>query len=86
MRRLTAISLTAVLSACPGPDNDTVDPDTDGPLVCEIEDGEQPDSASRLGCPEDFDALAAAPLDASIPGARSAKTLVDRSDSKRCTS
>ncbi len=81
MRRLTAISLTAVLSACPGPDNDTVDPDTDGPLVCEIEDGEQPDSASRLGCPEDFDALAAAPLDASIPGARSAKTLVDRSDS-----
>jgi len=36
--------------------------------------------ATQIGCHQDFDYLASAPLDASIPGARSVKTVVDRSD------
>jgi hypothetical protein len=47
---------------------------------CQIPVGEQPAYANQLGCLEDFEILAAAPLDASIPGARSAKTVVDRLD------
>lgn len=35
---------------------------------------------TELGCPDDFDALASRPLDASIPGARSVKTVMDRVD------
>lgn len=47
---------------------------------CQVTD---PDAlfATQLGCDQDFDYLASAPLDASIPGARSVKTVVDRADS-----
>ncbi len=45
---------------------------------CEIADGEVPTHTTRLGCAADFDVLASRPLDASIPGARSSKTVVDR--------
>lgn len=38
------------------------------------------DVTRELGCAEDFAALASRPLDASIPGARSVKTVVDRVD------
>ena len=41
---------------------------------------DDPDFARQLGCLEDFQKLASEPLDASIPGARSVKTVVDRSD------
>ncbi|MEQ8280000.1 MAG: PEP/pyruvate-binding domain-containing protein [Deltaproteobacteria bacterium] len=34
----------------------------------------------QIGCDTDFDALASAPLDATIPGARSTKTVLDRVD------
>ena len=43
---------------------------------CQVTDPEALYAIS-LGCDEDFDALASAPLDASIPGARSTKTVVD---------
>ncbi len=46
---------------------------------CQVTDPEALYAIS-LGCDEDFDALASAPLDASIPGARSTKTVVDRAD------
>lgn len=46
---------------------------------CEIA-GEAPDFTQRLGCPADFDALASLPLDSSIPGARSVKTVIDQLD------
>lgn len=49
-----------------------------GPVGCEAAD-----SAPQIGCAADFDALASLPLDASIPGARSIKTLVDRTDGDR---
>jgi hypothetical protein len=55
------------------------------PMVVEGEclidaDGETPDSASDLPCKADFDALASAPLDASLPGATSAKVVLDQYD------
>lgn len=49
--------------------------------ACVAEDP-SPDFLSEIGCGEDFGALASAPLDASIPGARSAKTVVDRIDGR----
>jgi hypothetical protein len=39
-----------------------------------------PDYGTEIGCDEDFALLASVPLDASIPGAISAKTVVDRFD------
>src|SRR5215207_3483179 len=43
---------------------------------CALDDGA--DFTTRIGCEADFLALASRPLDASIPGARSVKTIVDR--------
>lgn len=51
--------------------------------VCQLPAGEPPDSAPQLGCLADFDALASLPLDASIPGARSVKTVIDQLDEGR---
>lgn len=45
---------------------------------CVLEDGVVHDGSATIGCREDFDALASDPLDASIPGARSTKTIIDR--------
>lgn len=48
---------------------------------CEIAAGQAaPDSLSKLGCATDFDAMASQPLDASIPGARSGKVILDLLD------
>lgn len=47
---------------------------------CVIPEGEDADFAQQLGCRADFDFLASVPLDASIPGARSVKTVMDRLD------
>jgi hypothetical protein len=47
---------------------------------CQIPAGEHPDFVEKLGCTADFQALASVPLDSSIPGARSGKTVFDRSD------
>ncbi len=46
---------------------------------CQIGD-EAPDSAREIPCKADFDALASEPLDASLPGARSAKVVLDQYD------
>lgn len=43
-------------------------------------DGAAPDFLQRVGCPRDFDALASEPLDATIPGARSLKVVLDQLD------
>jgi len=50
------------------------------PWECVIPAGSAPDYSQQLGCVDDFEALASEPLDASIPGARSVKTVVDRVD------
>ena len=47
---------------------------------CVIPPDTTPDHSPQVGCTADFKLLASAPLDASIPGARSAKTVVDRVD------
>lgn len=47
---------------------------------CVIPEGTTPDWSDQIGCRADFDALAADPLDASIPGAQSSKTVIDRVD------
>lgn len=70
------------LPACPTAPVDD-DDSTDPPLVewdCVLEEGEVADFTQTLGCQRDFDALASQPLDSSIPGARSAKTVMDRLD------
>jgi hypothetical protein len=57
--------------------------DTSAPqpsYTCVLPEASYPDFGETLGCPDDFAQLASAPLDASIPGARSVKTLVDRLD------
>jgi len=61
----------------------TLTVDTDVELVewpCVLAEGEEPDFALQVGCQADFDVLASLPLDASIPGARSVKTVVDQID------
>ena len=50
---------------------------------CLVSEGEEPDSAAEIGCRADFLALASVPFDASLPGARSVKTVVDRADGDR---
>jgi hypothetical protein len=77
--------LAAALGACPSTRYDDVKPDDSGgetgfEWACVIPAGETPDYASQLGCWEDFEVLASPPLDASIPGARSIKTVIDRMD------
>jgi hypothetical protein len=47
---------------------------------CSITDGTEPDYLTVLGCQTDFKALASEPLDASIPGATSLKTIIDLQD------
>lgn len=48
--------------------------------VCQIPAGQEPDYTPEVGCLEDFLILASEPLDASIPGARSQKTVLDTFD------
>ena len=60
-------------------------PDVPPAVACELAAGAPaPDYLQRLGCPDDFAALASDPLDASIPGARSTKTVIDRLDGDSC--
>ena len=48
------------------------------PWPCVIEGAATPDFVQTLGCETDFASMASDPLDASIPGARSVKTVIDR--------
>ncbi len=48
---------------------------------CQIADPDAPpDSLSTITCKADFDALASQPIDATLPGARSTKVVLDRED------
>jgi hypothetical protein len=70
---------TAPTDTAPSTDTeDTEDTEPAADWECVIEEPE-PDYSLQIGCAEDFDVLASDPLDASIPGARSTKTVVDRS-------
>src|SRR4051794_38366158 len=51
------------------------------PATCQIAPGAAtPDFLRTLGCQGDFTAEASQPLDATIPGARSVKVVLDQSD------
>jgi len=45
---------------------------------CVLAEVGTPDGSDQIGCRDDFERLASDPLDASIPGAESTKTIVDR--------
>ena len=47
---------------------------------CAVATGTAPDYSPTIGCQEDFTALASVPLDASIPGAVSLKSVIDLAD------
>lgn len=94
MRTLTLFCIGALLAACGGkdPDPKKKGPDVPGECVtdvpkvnwaCTMDGQTDPAYAEQIGCLDDFFKVAADPLDASIPGARSAKTLVDRWDDDR---
>jgi hypothetical protein len=68
---------TGDAAAPDGPDESDT-PDTP-PCSLAVSDPTPP-YLTALGCPSDFDRLASRPLDASIPGARSVKTVLDRID------
>jgi hypothetical protein len=54
---------------------------------CEVAGGDPaPDSLEKIGCRADYDLLASEPLDASIPGARSGKVILDLCADDRCES
>jgi hypothetical protein len=65
------------------PTDDTGTPHTGVEWECVIPAGENPDFANQLGCQADYDVLAAEPADASIPGATSVKTVIDRVDGEK---
>lgn len=84
MRTLPLLLLLACKPSAP--EDDPTPPDTEEPgrdWSCMLDDVDEPDWADEVGCWDDFAKLGSAPLDASIPGARSAKTIVDRTDGDR---
>jgi hypothetical protein len=65
-----------------GPSDPDPDPDPIG-WSCIIPAGTEPDSSGKIGCEEDFLALASTPLNSSIPGAISVKTVIDDWDNDK---
>jgi hypothetical protein len=54
---------------------------------CELSEGaDEPDALEKIGCRADYDVLASKPLDASIPGARSGKVILDLCADNLCES
>jgi hypothetical protein len=53
---------------------------TEGDCQVEATGDDAPDSVRALPCKADFQAMASAPLDSSLPGARSAKVVLDQYD------
>ncbi|KYF72695.1 hypothetical protein BE11_26800 [Sorangium cellulosum] len=80
--RITSVLALALLAAAlPGACGGSSDDLGATGEVCEgtSEDGST-EFLKRVGCAADFEALASAPVDASLPGARSVKVVLDRAD------
>lgn len=76
-----AVAALAATAACGGSDQRSGTPTAPLPEACAIPpDVPTPDFLRKLGCQGDFEALASEPLDASIPGARAAKVVIDGLD------
>ncbi len=67
------------LMGCP----EVVDTAPDTSWGCTLEAGSDPNYASQLGCQADYDLISSEPADASIPGATSVKTVIDRIDDNK---
>ncbi|WP_437811179.1 PEP/pyruvate-binding domain-containing protein [Sorangium sp. So ce1078] len=80
--RIPSIVALALLSAVlPGACGGSPDDVGAAGEVCERKsDGESTEFLKRVGCAADFEALASAPVDASLPGARSVKVVLDMAD------
>lgn len=77
---LCFIGLHAVGAACGG-DSAASDQVQEGACqVATADPSAAPDSLSTYTCKADFDAMASAPLDTSLPGAQSAKVVLDQAD------
>lgn len=83
---LQLLQLALLTLGCHGDDKDSeTQPQHTGDSTsmvwdCLLEPGSDPDYAQQLGCQTDFEELASEPADASIPGATSVKTVIDRVD------
>ena len=90
---MRTLPILIFLAACqpsndpgPSPSTGSTTSSTTIPLdewPCTLEGQDTPSWADQVGCMDDFDKIASVPLDASIPGARSSKTVVDRLDTDR---
>ncbi|HSW60828.1 MAG TPA: PEP/pyruvate-binding domain-containing protein [bacterium] len=59
------------------------DSDNQTEWECLAKEGEEKEFLGQIGCSEDFLLLSSLPMDSSIPGARSVKTVIDRMDENR---
>jgi pyruvate, water dikinase len=80
-RSYLALLLTLACGQDPSPAADPPAPMR--PEQCVIAGDGAPDFTHQIGCQTDFDRLASAPLDISIPGARSTKFVIDTLDEDR---
>ncbi|WP_437854035.1 PEP/pyruvate-binding domain-containing protein [Sorangium sp. So ce363] len=80
--RITSIVALALLaSALPGACGGGSDDIAVTGEVCERKDADEAtEFLKRVGCAADFEALASEPVDASLPGARSVKVVLDQAD------
>lgn len=75
--KLAALALAVSLTTgCGG--SEANGQNTDG--ACLLAASSDPDSVGKLGCRADYELLASVPLDSSVPGASSLKTIVDRAN------
>lgn len=90
--RARAASLLSVsfllIAAAPACSSDSdPEPSAEEPKLrdwpCEIADGGSAEFLVKVGCQADFEKLASRPLDASIPGARSGKVILDLLDGNK---
>ena len=80
------VTVAIALAACGG-DDTAADPDAGVDATQVVEGACQivgvptaPDSLPSIPCKDDFEALASEPIDATLPGARSVKVVLDRED------
>jgi hypothetical protein len=86
--RATLFASFALLAAAPACSSDSdPTPGTEEPKLrdwpCEIAAGGSAEYLIKVGCQADFEGLASRPLDASIPGARSGKVILDLLDGNK---
>jgi hypothetical protein len=80
-RLLVLLAAVALLAAACGDDGGSTVPDAGQVVAGECRIGDQaPDALGEIHCADDFAALASAPLDQTLPGARSVKTVLDHQD------